>query len=219
MKMTAVKIIVFGLFFGFGAVAWADSGKLLIGNFAQGEMSGWEPMEFTGQTEYAIIEKDDALLLQAKSKESASGLVKKIRVDLWEYPYLNWSWQVEKPLTRFNEQQKSGDDFAARIYVVIDGGIFFWNKKAINYVWAGNSIPGKVWPSPYAGKNSMMMAVRWQKDLGAGFVFERRNLYKDLRQVFGEEIRYIDAVALMTDSDDRKEEAIAYYGNIYFSKK
>ncbi|MDZ4154108.1 DUF3047 domain-containing protein, partial [Methylicorpusculum sp.] len=35
---------------------------------------------------------------------------------------------------------------------------------------------------------------------------------------FGEDIRYIDAVAIMSDSDDSQGKVTAYYGDIYFSK-
>ena len=69
-------------------------------------------------------------------------MFKKKRIDLHQTPYLNWRWRVDKPLHALDEKTKSGDDYGARIYVVIDGGLFFWNTKAINYVWASASPAG-----------------------------------------------------------------------------
>ncbi|MDY6839762.1 MAG: DUF3047 domain-containing protein, partial [Thermodesulfobacteriota bacterium] len=37
--------------------------------------------------------------------------------------------------------------------------------------------------------------------------------------LFGEEIQTIDAVALMTDTDNGKGEMTAFYGDIYFSAR
>jgi hypothetical protein len=47
---------------------------------------------------------------------------------------------------------------------------------------------------------------------------EKRNILADLKQFVGEDIRYIDAVAVMTDTDNTNSKATAYYGDIYFSK-
>ena len=38
-----------------------------------------------------------------------------------------------------------------------------------------------------------------------------------LKAAFGEDIRTIEAVALMTDADDSDNEAVAYYGDIWLS--
>ncbi len=197
----------------------AETEDLVIGNFANRELSKWEPLVFNRETKYSIIPYGSEFLIEAKSINSASGLVRTIRIDLHEYPYLNWSWQVVKSLATFDEREKSGDDFVARIYVIIKDGMFPWNKKAVNYVWAGSLKKKFIWPSPYVGKKSMMMVVRSHQDVNLGLVVEKRNLFEDLQLLFGQEIQYIDAVALMTDSDDSEGEAIARYGNIYFSKE
>jgi hypothetical protein len=42
---------------------------------------------------------------------------------------------------------QAGDDYAARIYVIHDGGLFAWRTRAINYVWA-NSQPAAIGRMP-----------------------------------------------------------------------
>jgi len=39
-----------------------------------------------------------------------------------------------------------------------------------------------------------------------------------LQKLFGEDLRMLDAVALMTDTDNSKQQVSAYYGDIWFSK-
>ena len=46
------------------------------------------------------------------------------------------------------------------------------------------------------------------------WVNEERNIYEDFRKFFGEEPPLLGAVALMTDTDNTGEEAVAWYGDI-----
>ncbi len=69
---------------------------------------------------------------------SASGLFKKIHIDLNKTPYFNWSWKIDRSLKGLNERSKEGDDYAARICVVKKHALFFWKTRALNYVWSSN---------------------------------------------------------------------------------
>lgn len=193
-------------------------GTVQIGFFSSGIMDKWENKTFSGHTNYQIAQLDNSSVLKAESHSGASGLFKEQRIDLKKTPYLNWSWRIDKRLSNLNEQSKSGDDYSARIYVVVSGGWAFWKTKAINYVWAGNTAKDTVWPNAFAGKNAMMVAVRSSDDKTKIWFSEKRNIMKDLKQQFGSNIRFIDAVAIMTDTDNSKGDAVAYYGDIYFSK-
>jgi len=46
---------------------------------------------------------------------------------------------------------------------------------------------------------------------------EKVNVREDFRKYFGREIRYIHAIAIMTDTDNSRAQAIAGYGDIFFS--
>jgi len=50
------------------------------------------------------------------------------------------------------------------------------------------------------------------------WVNEERNVYEDYRKAFGEEPPMVSGVAIMTDTDNTGESAIAYYGDIVFKK-
>ena len=197
--------------------------KLMIGSFSSGSLDNWEAKEFKGQTSYKLVDLAGTRVLKAESAGSASGLFNEQRIDLHKTPVMNWRWHIENRLGNdINEQVKSGDDYAARVYVIASGGAAFWQTKAINYVWSSTSPVGNVWPNPYAyaGANGkmMMIALRSSTDQAGTWYSEKRNILTDLKHQFGEEIRYIDAVAIMTDTDDSHGKATAYYGDIYFSK-
>lgn len=185
--------------------------------FSQGSLDGWEEKEFSGQTTYRLTELDGRMVLLAESRQAASGLFHKVRVDLDKTPYLNWSWRVEQGLPPLDETRKEGDDYAARIYVVVDGGLFFWKTIALNYVWSSSQKVGSVWPNAFAGKNAMLIALRSPEDGLGVWHTEKRDLREDFKNIFGKEIRWIDAVALMSDTDNSEGEARAYYGDIYFT--
>jgi hypothetical protein len=216
-----MKTLTFFLFFTLisNIVAAEQSDYIQIGNFSSGQLEGWNDKSFSGTTEYQIERLDNQQVLKAISQSAASGLFKEQKIDLLKTPFLNWKWRIDSRLGKINEQTKSGDDYSARIYVVISGGWQFWKTKAINYVWASNSAKGKTWPNAFAGNNAMMIAIRSGADKTHTWYKEKRNIIQDMKEQFGVDIRYIDGVAIMTDTDNAKGYAVAYYGDIFFSSE
>ena len=206
------------IFFHILPISYADNHILWVGQFSQSNLDNWESKKFEGETQYSFSVIEGQKALKAVSINSASGLIRKIRVDLEKYPYLNWSWRIEHRINAtFDETLKSGDDYAARIYVVVSGGLAFWNTSAVNYVWARHARKGRVWPNAFAGKNAMITAVRSLEAPISTWITEKRNVQKDMKDLFGRDIHYIDAVVLMSDTDNTKKNVIAHYGDIYFS--
>ncbi|OQW65971.1 MAG: hypothetical protein BVN35_21860 [Proteobacteria bacterium ST_bin11] len=198
-------------------VAVADT-KLPIGEFSQNRLEGWEHKSFKGETQYRLQALDGVTVLTADSHAAGSGMFKEQRINLTQTPFLNWSWRIGNRLTGLNEQSKAGDDYAARVYVVVKGGLAFWQTKAINYVWAGNSKKDGVWPNAFAGDHAMMLALRGPEAALKVWQHEKRNVRADFKQLLGEDISVIDAVAIMTDTDNSNGQASAVYGDIWFSK-
>ena len=179
----------------------------------------WQEKQFVGETDYQAVTIDGIKALKAHSLSSASGLYREQRIDLHETPFINWHWRVDRTLPQLDEQTKPGDDYAARVYVVVDGGLRFWKTRALNYVWSSSMAPESTWDNAFAGPNVRMMALRNNSNPTAKWLTEKRNVLSDLKQQFGDEIRYIDIVTIMTDSDNSMGEAISYYSDIYFSEK
>jgi len=191
---------------------------LPVGEFSQNRLDGWVSKRFKGETQYHLQTQQGVMALNANSHNSGSGLFKELNIDLTLTPFLNWSWRIDKRLTGLNEQSKAGDDYAARVYVVVKGGVAFWRSKAINYVWAGNTKKDTVWPNAFAGDKTMMLALRGPEAALQVWQTEKRNVRTDLNNIFGLDVRSIDAVAIMTDTDNSGGQVSAMYGDIWFSK-
>ena len=194
-----------------------------ISQFSKRNLSDWESKSFQGNTLYKLVEDEHQTVLKAVSQNTASGLAKRIRIDLKETPYLNWSWKIEKTLPAMDETKKQGDDYAARLYVIIEGGWAFWNTKALNYVFSSNQTKGSHWDNAYAGEHAKMMAVNGPTDTANTWIHNKRNVYQDLQNNFSDAnknaLRYIDAIAIMTDTDNSHATATAWYGDIFFSSE
>jgi len=207
------------MLFAARAVAEDLSGpeKLHIGNFSNGQLDGWKNKSFAGNTEYTLT-KDTTFkqVLKADSHAAASGLFREVRIDLEKTPWIHWSWKTDQLFSGINENEKGGDDFVARLYIVVDGGLIFWNTRALNYVWSSSHQSGQNWPNPFTSNATMIAVESGNSGLGQ-WQYYSRNVREDLRRFTGKDIRYIDAVAIMTDSDNAGQQATTYYGDIWFS--
>lgn len=209
------KIIFLGLLLT-SSTAMAEQIKLT--DFEQYGLTDWQEKSFSGHTQYQLITDEQHTVLRAMTAASASGLFREIDIDLNKTPYLNWSWKIDNIYQGNNERSKDGDDYPARIYVVVSGGLFFWKTRAINYVWSSNQAIGTTWKNAYTG-NAMMQALRSGADETGQWRTEKRNIRQDLKQLFGEDITEINAVAIMSDSDNSGQSATAFYDRLFFSSE
>ena len=185
---------------------------LTLGNFSAGDLAGWNPKIFKGETTYTLVVDGNVRVLKAHSRAAASGMYKEVTLNPRKFPVLRWSWKIGGTIPSGNERTKEGDDYAARVYLVFPRTLF-WKTKAINYIWANTLPKGEALPNAYTA-NAMMVAVESGNEKAGMWVTEERNVYEDYRRLFGEEPPEIGAVALMTDTDNTGGEATAYYGDI-----
>jgi len=214
------KFLLTGLFLlAFGQPVFGESPikTVVIGDFSHGSLAGWEQHSFEGRTVYRIEKDGPDTILKASSHHSASALHHPARIDLTRTPYLHWRWRIRHVLPASNERQKSGDDFPVRIYLISSGGAFFWNTKAINYVWSSREPANTSWLNPFTA-NSMMLSVESGAKHTGQWRSYKRNVRKDFKRLLGKDVTHIEAVAIMTDTDNTKSDAEASYGDIYFSK-
>ncbi len=188
-----------------------------VAAFSAGSLAGWEEERFAGSTEYRLQPGPDGgpTALRARTQGAASGMYREIPIDLERTPWLHWSWRVDAVYSGLDETRKDGDDYPARIYVVISGGLRFWNTRALNYVWSSSRPVGSHWPNAFTA-NAQLLAVESGPEHLGQWRHYRRNLRDDWQQLFGEEIDEVDGVALMTDSDNGGQSAGAWYGDIWF---
>ncbi len=188
-----------------------------IGSFADSALDGWSAKIFQGETEYRIVEDSGQKVLQARSQAAASALLFEAEYDPQEYPILSWRWKVSNTLAKGDSRTKAGDDYAARIYIVFPHW-FFPKTRTLNYIWA-NRLPREAFQaSAYTG-NSMMIAVESGGERVGEWLTERRDIVADFRRAFGEDPPKVGAIAIMTDTDNTGETAMAWYGDILVSRQ
>ena len=168
------------------------------------------------KTIYSVGSNENGNFLKAVADNAASGLGKEVKIDLNKTPFINITWKIEKDLQGINENSKKGHDFAARVFAVKKTGATPLSNRAINYVFSSNSVVGQNWPSPYT-KKSIDNVLATTKDNLNVWVTVKANVKEDFKKFHDLDVNELDGLAIMSDTDNSKMEAIAYYQNIYFS--
>lgn len=197
---------------------------------------GWKPLTFKKipkLTQYELVKDGDNVVVKATSEASASGLTKEITIDPKAFPLVRWRWKVENLLKNSDVSRKDGDDYPARLYITFeyDPDKVSFSKKlkykagraifgdipigALNYIWETKTPVGTIVENAYTDFARMIVVESGPQRVGT-WVQEERNIYEDYKKAFGEEPPRINGVAIMSDTDNTKERAVAYYGDIQF---
>jgi hypothetical protein len=170
------------------------------------------------QTTYTLGSNENGNFLKAEAQGKASGLGIEKKINLLETPFINITWKVEKDLSGIIENSKKGHDYAARVFVVKQMGMTALSKRAINYAFSSNNSIGQYWNSPYTKKSVDYILSTTLENLNE-WVTVKANVREHFKKFHDLDIKEIDGVAVMTDTDNSKLQAIAYYQNIYFSSE
>ncbi len=195
----------------------------------------WKPFLFkniTHHTRYSLVKDNGVTVVKAVSDNAASGLIRKMTIDPEKYPIIEWRWKVSNVYSKGDVTQKSGDDFPARLYIAFQeksDKMSLWEKAvdktikiiygitpptdAITYIWANKAPVGSITANPFTDR-VRMIAVESGSAKENTWVTEKRNIYKDYIKCFGQPPPMISGIAIMTDSDNTHESAVAYYGDI-----
>ena len=201
----------------FLSLSFADEIKVF--EFTESELSELEIRKVRGadnKTIYTVGSNENGNFLKAVADNAASGLGKEVKIDLNKTPFINITWKIEKDLQGINENSKKGHDFAARVFAVKKTGATPLSNRAINYVFSSNSAVGQSWPSPYTKKSIDNVLANTKDNLNI-WVTVKANVKEDFKKFHDLDVNELDGLAIMSDTDNSKMEAIAYYQNIYFS--
>ena len=213
-----------------------EVGKFSASRPGSAQTDGWKPLMFKKipkPTAYQLVSDGSAVVVKATSEAAASGLTKEVKIDPSIFPVVQWRWKVENLLVRSDVTRKSGDDYPARLYITFEydsDKVSFGRKlkynagralfgeipiAALNYIWDTKTPLGTVVDNAYTDFAKMIVVESGPAKVGV-WVEESRNVYQDYKQAFGEDPSFINGVAIMTDTDNTKERAVAYYGDIRF---
>jgi len=213
------KIFLKILLFTFFLISLSNAENINVFNFTENEIQSLEVRKVRGadnKTEYLLGSNENGNYLKAVADNAASGLGKKVAIDLNSTPFINITWKIEKDLKGINEKSKKGHDFAARVFVIKKTGATALSNRAINYVFSSNENVGDNWPSPYTKKSIDNVLSTTNENLNE-WVTVKANVKEDFKKFHDLDVNELDGVAIMADTDNSKSKSISYYQNIYFS--
>ena len=208
------------LIFIFVTIGTGFANEIKVFNFTKDELTNLEVRKVRGadnKTVYTIGSNENGNFLKAVADNAASGLGKEVKIDLNKTPFINITWKIEKDLPGIKENTKKGHDFAARVFAVKKTGATPLSNRAINYVFSSNNEIGFSSPSPYTKKSIDNVLASTKKNLNE-WVTVKANVKEDFKRFHDLDVNELDGLAIMSDTDNSKMKAIAYYQNIYFSK-
>jgi Protein of unknown function (DUF3047) len=235
-----VAVVIAAL--GLHAMASADQSVLEIGRFIAPARpdalpEGWEPLTFkkvVRSTRYSVVRDGDGWVLKAESDAAASALYRPLDLSPLAYPRLTWRWKVENVLIKGDARKREGDDYPARVYVAFrydPARATAWEKAkygayrlvygsyppvaVLNYIWDNRLPPGTTLDNAYTERAKMVVVRSGSSEIGR-WLTETRDVLDDYRRLFGGEPPRIAGVAVMTDTDDTGERAVAWYDALAF---
>ncbi len=211
---TKISILIFI------TIGTGHSDEIKVFNFTKDEISNLEVRKVRGaenKTIYTIGLNENGNFLKAVADNAASGLGKEVKIDLNKTPFINITWKIEKDLSGIKENTKKGHDFAARVFAVKKTGATPLSNRAINYVFSSNNEIGFNSPSPYTKKSIDNVLASTKNNLNE-WVTVKANVKEDFKRFHNLNVDELDGLAIMSDTDNSKMKAVAYYQNIYFSE-
>lgn len=217
----------------------AGAETIIVGDFSlynRLPQMPWQLVRFdenTPATQYHLRNHDSIAAVEARADASMALLARPLQVDLKRTPVLCWRWWVDAPIEQADMTQKSGDDYAARVYVTFDlpDSVMSFGTRiklglaravhgddlpdaAINYIWDNRYPIGTVQPNAYTDRAQMLVLRSGMADTGH-WIEERRNLLTDLQQLFGAEAAQTLQLAVASDSDNTGVQTGALFADIH----
>lgn len=194
--------------------------------------SGWSTFALPGKklTRYEPGLIDGQPVLRAQSSASASMFRRSLRVPPGELGSVQFSWQVPQAITEADLSDRDREDSPVRVILSFDGNrsslsaanqMLFELAEALTgevppyatlmYVWDNHAALESVIPGGRSDRIRKIVVDAGPHHLGA-WRHHQRDVAADFRRAFGEEPGLLTGVAVMTDSDNTRSEATAFYG-------
>ena len=186
---------------------------------------------------FDLVSENGQSVLRIVSDHSASTLAFPLHANPAETPLLSWRWKISRAVDGSDFRQKSGDDYAARVYVLFDlppdrlslgdrlkisaarllHGVDI-PAAALCYVWGNRQAAGESGWNPYTDRVRMLIV-----DSGNGYAEQWRSVTRDVAAdfaaAFGEPVPPIAGIAVSTDTDNTGEAVETRFGDLRFEAR
>lgn len=193
---------------------------------------GWRHQQFPGksptQFQYARDEGREAIAATASS--SASMLRQDVRIEPAELGSVLFSWKVPQLIAGADLASRDADDSPVRVVLVFEGDRSKFSTRdammselsraitgeelpyaTLMYVWCNRRQAGTVITSPRTARIRGLVVESGPGKLNQWLDYER-NVRADFERAFGEPPGALLGVAVMSDTDNTRSTARAWYG-------
>jgi hypothetical protein len=198
--------------------------------------ANWGHKSFPGKTatefRYARLEGRDAISVQADA--SASMLRQVVRIEPEQLGRVRFSWKVPALIAQADMALRDKDDAPVRIVLAFEGDRSRFSTRdaalselvnaltgepmpyaTLMYVWCNRREPGTVIRSPRTDRIRKLVVESGPRRLNRWLEYER-DIRADYERVFGEKPGALVGIAIMSDSDNTRSRAQAWYGPVRF---
>ena len=199
----------------------------------------WLHCTFPGKksTHYRAVRLDGRDAVLGESDSSASMLRQNLRVEPANLGKLGFSWKVPEMIAGADMTQRDSDDSPVRMVLAFEGDRSKFSAKnamlselalaltgeplpyaTLMYVWGTHSAPESVIVNTRTDRIRKLVIESGPSHLGRWLDYER-DIRADYEKAFGEAPGALVGIAIMTDSDNTRQQAKAWYGPVALMKK
>ena len=197
-------------------------------------MTGWQEFVLPGKrgTHYRAAWEGTRPVVHARAEASASMLRRRLRVEREALGTIEFSWRVTTLVRGADLTDVDASDSAVRVVLAFDGDrgrlsarnrMLFDLAEAVSgeappfatlmYVWDNKLAPETV---IHSGRSDRVRKIVLESgpERRDRWLHYRRDVVADFRRAFGEDPGALTGVALMTDADNTRASAEAWYGEV-----
>jgi hypothetical protein len=216
-----------------GDSAWATASRLPSG--ATG--ARWQHQSFPGKkaVQFTGARQDGRDTLAATSDSAASTVRHKVRIEPADLGSLRFSWKVPELIAAADMALRDADDSPVRVMLAFEGDRSRLTPRdamlselmrtvtgeempyaTLMYVWCNKRPAGTVIDSPRTNRIRKLVLESGPNKLNRWLDYER-DIRADYERAFGEAPGALVGVAIMTDTDNTRSVAKAWYGPLRVS--
>ena len=197
----------------------------------------WKHYQLPGKrpTRYAYQKIDGRQTVLAKAESSASMMRQSVHISAGKLGKLHFSWKVPQLIAGADLALREMHDSPVRIALVFEGDRSTFSVKnamlselartltgeelpyaTLMYVWCNECAPEHVFTNPRTDRIKEIALQSGPAQLNQWLDYER-DVKLDFQNAFGEEPGALLGVGIMTDTDNTRQNAVAWYGPISMS--
>ncbi len=217
--------------------AWSQPNPAVASNAAQPQLWRHFRLPNKAATDYTYARLDGRDVVAVTSNSSASLLRRKVRVEPQDLDQIRFSWKVPELIALADLGNRDTADSPVRIVLAFEGDRSRFSVKnallselahvmtgepmpyaTLMYVWCNTRAPGTVIPSSRTDRIRKIVVESGAGNLNQWLNYER-NIRADFEKAFGEPPGALVAIGIMTDTDNTRSNARAWYGRIDLAQK